>query len=379
MYMENREPTTLDRKAEQARARRTRRSQRRQALTILNGMNALRVQEAITRAYRSKRTATKEGGVRRYRIGAHVAAMCRQLLHWDGRGEAQGDWVHKTGFEWEHSEAGLTRSKLRTARRIAREEGLIEENPGTRRDQRATVFYRLDVWKLAEVVVQSELENARKLLASEGREEHKARLRKQIRGLEVTKADLAIRDAPDVAPVSASGEGHTYGENGGLDCETRFQELETPANLTSYPGENSRVPPSTSRPYSRGTSVENPSRFRSSTDSSRGDEAVASDDTPVASAQKVNSERLQGMMDICGFGDPASTIGDELGRLMRGEGGRSGEEVLGPMVASHLSGEDVAVEDIARTARGFFGSLKNRPLPYFVGAVETVLEKMRVE
>jgi len=50
------------------------------------------MQEAITRAPRSKEVATNDGRVRVYRIGAHVAAMCRQLIHWEGRGEAEGDW-----------------------------------------------------------------------------------------------------------------------------------------------------------------------------------------------------------------------------------------------------------------------------------------------
>jgi hypothetical protein len=276
LYAERDNRATLDRKAEQARERRARKRQRRQALTILNGMKPLRVQEAITRAYRSESTTTRDGTVRHYRIGAHVAAMCRQFLHWEVRGEVQGDWIHKTGFDWEHSEAGLTTSKLRTARRIARKEGIFEEKPGTRRDKRATVMYRLDVWRLAQIVVESELDNAARLLASEGREEHKRRLRKEIRDLEAAKADLALRDAlgtadapnPDVGdaedgphpqPRSDQAKGHASAENTG-----RETGADTPAKLSRDPCQLSK------------RTVEDPNEFRFTSDSSRGGLSVAS-------------------------------------------------------------------------------------------------------
>jgi hypothetical protein len=114
---------TLDRKAEQAKARRARKAERRQALTLLNGMKTIKLQKALARAYRSTTTTTREGKTRRYRIGLNVAEMVTWLLWWEGRGELPGDWVHKSETEWVE-ETGLTESKLRTARLVNEAEGL---------------------------------------------------------------------------------------------------------------------------------------------------------------------------------------------------------------------------------------------------------------
>jgi hypothetical protein len=325
----------------------------------LNGIKPLRVQEAITRAYRSESTTTKDGTVRRYRIGAHVAAMCCQLLHWEGRGEVQGDWIHKTGFDWEHSEAGLTPSKLRTARRIAWEEGIIEEEPGMRRDKRATVMYRLDVWRLAQIVVESELENAARLLASEGRDEHKRRLRKEIRDLEAAKADLALRDAPGAAdapnpgfggaedgphpqPHSDQAKGYTYAENTGR--ETRAGAY-TPAKLAGYPCQLSTH------------TVEDPTGFRFASDSSRGDSSVASS-SPTPSSMGSSDDRCYEGHEETTYPEDGheayDALYEQLSYLLRGEGGKNGEEIIGPLVTRHLAGDAAApFGRQVETVRGF--------------------------
>jgi hypothetical protein len=348
LYAERDNRATLDRKAAQARDRRARKKERSQALTILNGMKPLRVQEAITRAYRSESTTTKDGTIRRYRIGAHVAAMCRQLIHWEGRGEAEGDWIHKTGFEWEHSEAGLTTSMLRTARRIASEEDLIEEKQGTRRDKRATVYYRLDLWRVAQVVVESELEKARTLLASEGRDEHKAKLRKEIRNLEATKDDLALRNAPDVtpsAPVSTSGTPHGYGENGQADCETQAQGPPTPANLAGYPCQN------------RAPTVEDPSKVPFTSDSSRGGSSVASSSPTPSRMGSSDDGHHEGHEETTYpeyEHEAYDALYDQLSYLLRGEGGKNGEDIIGPLVMRHLAGDAaVSFGRLVGTVRGF--------------------------
>jgi hypothetical protein len=193
-YSEDANRTTLDRKAAQARDRRARKKERREVVSVLKGMKVLAVQEAITRAPRSEKVTTKDGRVRVLRIGAHVAAMCRQLLYWEGKGEASSDWVHKTAAEWEASDAALTAAKLRTARRVGhKEERLWEEKEGLRPgDHRPTVYYRLDVWRMAQVVVASEIANTKWLLARERRKSQCARLKRKLRELETARDDLGL-------------------------------------------------------------------------------------------------------------------------------------------------------------------------------------------
>jgi len=134
---------------------------RDRATGILKGINAIAVEDAIARAPRGR----KDNAGKQWTMGANVGKMVRQLLFWDGKGEADDDRIHRTATDWFTSEAGLTERQLRTAKRIAAEEGLVEITVGRRpSDGQKVNFYRLDVWRVAQVVVQSELENTRRIM-----------------------------------------------------------------------------------------------------------------------------------------------------------------------------------------------------------------------
>jgi hypothetical protein len=163
--------------------------QREGAKSILNGMNAIATEDAIARAKRSGTDAAD----RQWTMGPNVGKMVRQLVFWDGKGSDDDDRIHKTAREWFQSEAGLTERQLRTARRIAVEEGLVEVTVGRRpSDGQKVNFYRLNMWQTARVVVESELENTNRKLAHEGRKRVRDRLNKQRRGLERTQEDLNL-------------------------------------------------------------------------------------------------------------------------------------------------------------------------------------------
>ena len=148
------------------------RKERERVANMLKGPNAvadltfLEVRNAVARAKRSDR----DRGGRQRLIGANVGAMCGQLLYWEGKGEADDFWIHKTANDWMTTDAPLTKRMLKTAERVAMEEGLIEVVPGKRPgDKQNTVWYRLNMWELARVVVASELENIEFRLEHEGR------------------------------------------------------------------------------------------------------------------------------------------------------------------------------------------------------------------
>ncbi len=234
-----------DRKARQARERRAATRMRKMAHELLDEMKVLAVQEAICRAPRSEVVTTEDGRVRTYRIGAHVAAMVRQLLHWDGRGATAGDWIYKSEAEWLQTDAALTSAKLRTARRVGKEEGLWEEKVELRpSDRRQIVHYRLNMWRVAQVVVASELENTRNLLKREKRKQHLDRLRKKLRKLETARDDLRLTDEPETAnpqpevrcatedtPVRPMNKGDTHAP----EKESTPVAPDTPAILAGVP------------------------------------------------------------------------------------------------------------------------------------------------
>lgn len=88
--------------------------------------------------------------------------MVRQLVFWKNKGEADGDWIYKTREEW-YQEAGLTYRMLRTARDVAKAEGLLDyEERGPKGE--ALVYYRLDMTAVLRVVAASELAVAREWL-----------------------------------------------------------------------------------------------------------------------------------------------------------------------------------------------------------------------
>ncbi len=172
---------------------------------ILKGMDVYRVKQAIMRAER--KTLTSDG--RTYRLGANASELSCFLLRRDGQGEA-GDEIHATARQIKE-EVGLTKRQQETARRVMADEGLLESRVGHRpSDGQRTVYYRLDMWEVARVVVEAELENIEAILAHEGRKTERDRLNKERRKLERSASDLRLDFLDD---PSADVGGETAGES----------------------------------------------------------------------------------------------------------------------------------------------------------------------
>lgn len=175
---------------------------RNAAVNVLKGINAFEVQDAIARAKRSK----LDRGGRQWRIGAHVGMMCRQLLFWEQKGELADFWIHKTAREWLTADASFTPRMLRTAEKVAVEEGLMEIEVGWRPgDRQRTKFYRLNLWEVVRVVVVSELENIEDLLKHEGRKNRRDTLNRRRREFERARDDLNLLYERDSSPSEAQG------------------------------------------------------------------------------------------------------------------------------------------------------------------------------
>ena len=150
------------------------------------------IKKAITQAWRSDPTTETNRAPRWYRMGGVVAEVCLRLLFWEGK-ESDERGVHKSFAELE-AETGYSRRQLQTARRVAEEEGLLVATPGFRPDAtgQRTLFWRLDMWQLHEVVFESALEATRTQLEREGRRQWRDRLNKKRRGLEQALHDLRL-------------------------------------------------------------------------------------------------------------------------------------------------------------------------------------------
>jgi len=191
----------------QKKARGNREGRNRVAYGILADMNTLRIEKAVSRAERTEKVVTKEGASRTYRVGKNVAKMCCWLLYWEGRGKLAGSWVYKTSSEW-FEETGLTESMVKTARRIAKAEGLWEEREHLRDDNRWTVAFRLNMWRLLQVANASEIASTERLLERAGRNGGKReRLKTELERLKGTWADLGMIDGPGTgAPLGAASQ-----------------------------------------------------------------------------------------------------------------------------------------------------------------------------
>lgn len=195
---------------------------------LTKNADAIAIEDAISRAPRSRPDAAD----RIWRIGAHVGKMCRQLVFWEGKGQDDDNRVHKTAREWFESEAGLTRVQLRTATRIAVEENLLEVEQGKRpSDQQTTVYYRLNMWTVARLVVASEVENTERLLEREGRKRRRDELEEKRRKLERARDDLAMVDGRD------SGNPEPPEEHGQFDRTPPTISPNPPSNLTRPPSQ----------------------------------------------------------------------------------------------------------------------------------------------
>jgi hypothetical protein len=363
VYVANDDRTTLDRKAEQARVRSSRKSERKEAIRILNAMKELRVRRIVAQAERSQKVRTKEGRLRTYRFRANVAAMACRLLYWEGRGELSGGWVYKSSTEWKE-ETGLTEKMQRTARRVGQEEGLWEEDEHTRRDGRTVVAYRLDAWRLWQVVNQAELDSAKEKLVHARNPARKAELREEIRELERTRATLGLGDAPDVDTEVTSKNTDTYGENDSLDCETQPSEPLPPAIMSGVPlhiGEHARE-------YPRG--------FPLSDDPPGGLEtSPAPRSTPPAPSSSEDTSTQTVESDVEAY----EKLYRQVEAVLRGDcQSESAREVLGPLVERNLGGQYAVTPGvIAKVVRGFVRVPEDGV--DLAGVVEEVLDEIRIE
>jgi len=217
--------------------------------TAMAGLDLVEVKKAIARAPRKERDAANK----QRRMGGNVASFMVQLLTWEGSGELDDYYIHRTKREWFESEAALTESMVKTARTTADEEGLVEFETGYRpRDRRPTTLYRVNMWELAKLVNRSELENTERLLKHETRKRERDKLNKKRCALEAARDDLSLlgeRDSGNPEP-----------------------ELE--------PGQDSRVTRSTSPAYRRSPQEE----FRLTHDSPEG--TLLSSDSSVVGGDK---------------------------------------------------------------------------------------------
>lgn len=102
---------------------------------------------------------------------------------------------------------------------------------------------------------------------------------------------------------------------------------------------------------------------------------IGSDNTAVASAY--NKHRFDGMATAVGLGDRDPTLVDDLRRLLRGESGKSGDGIVGSLVARHVAHGDVSLEEIARAAKGRVTGLRDRPFGFALGAVQMIVNEVR--
>jgi len=172
---------------------------------VLRGMDPFRVESAISRAPRKKLDAAG----RQLEIGGNVAAMVKELLFLDGKGEDPDGFIHKTAREWRECDAALTKRKLKTAEQVGQGEGLWEiEHRMRPSDGRETVFYRLNMWEVCRVVVRSELEHIEDKLEINRRPKERDALEEQRAELLRTKEDLNLFGDADPGPGGPSDEAY---------------------------------------------------------------------------------------------------------------------------------------------------------------------------
>ncbi len=355
------------RKAQQARERRARKARRKEAVETLNAMKELRIRRLVARAERSEKVRTKDGQMRAYRFRGNVAAMACRLLFWEGKGEVPGCWVFKSAAEWE-AETGLTERQQRTARRVARDERLWREKEHTRRDGRTVVAYRLDAWRLWQIVNRAELAIAKEKLKHAHDPAKKAEARREIRELERTRDTLVLGDSPGVYTEVTSEEPPTREENDRPNRETQSQESDTPANMSVDPLHNGEH----AGEYFRG--------FRLSSDTSGGDEAVAPSSSTASSQSHQEEESAEIVEGIEGGVEAYGNLYRQVEAILRGDcQSERAREVLGSLVEGNLRGDPYAVGPgvIAKLVRGF---VRTRPADNeadLTGIVEEVLAEMR--
>jgi hypothetical protein len=84
-------------------------------------------------------------------FGAEAGIFIRQLLYRDGSGKDGNFWIYKSMAEW-HEETGLARKAQEKARRRLVGTGVLDEEKRLAPDHRQTWHFRVNPWKLMEVL-----------------------------------------------------------------------------------------------------------------------------------------------------------------------------------------------------------------------------------
>lgn len=177
----------------------TREERRLLANTLDETLDAIALEDAIANAPRSGRDAAG----RVLKMGHPAGKMVRQLVFWEGKGQAEDYAIHKVVREWRTSDARLTERQLRTATRVLKEHGLLETWGGYRpSDRRQTVFYRLNLWETLRAAFASEITTLEERLEHERRTKQRARLEERLAKFKATLDDLELRFAE---PEEAAG------------------------------------------------------------------------------------------------------------------------------------------------------------------------------
>lgn len=318
---------------------------------LRNTVGLLEVQNTVAGAKRTKRG--NDG--RQLELGANVARLVTQLLYWEGRGEAQGNWIHKSSSEWRR-EVGLNVRKLGTARRVAEEEGLIEQRQALRSsDRRQTIYYRLNVWHLARVVVDSKLAATNRRLKTERLPRERARLNKERRALEEAREDLGVIDdhtGYDAANPEAEDDSRAHGASPRRQASVGKPKRSDSVSITLHKKD--------AHPLQKAAPTENHhSKCRLTDDNSVEGESVASsaDHASTSSSQRLRDlvrDSVAGWQDIppsdeCDplIGNVATAPRDVRQRSQNEKtapgavGGRRGDRMgdSGPAIEQHGRGE----------------------------------------
>lgn len=223
------------------------------ANTLDDMLDAIALEDAIANAPRSK----PENESRVLRMGHPAGKMVRQLVFWEGKGQAEDYAIHKVGREWRTSDARLTERQLRTATRVLKEHGLLETWGGYRpSDRRQTVFYRLNLWETLRVAFASEITTLAERLEHERRTKQRAKLEERLAKFKATLDDLELRFteaplepeedwhdeyAPDLTDEDAPTEA-TAADPEWLPEEFGMEDPDTDDTLSDYPGQNVSLP-----------------------------------------------------------------------------------------------------------------------------------------
>jgi hypothetical protein len=212
------------------------------------GLKLPEVKKAISSTRRRKPTNETTRAPRWFTLGPTVAELCVTLILWEGY-EQDERGIHKSFAELA-DETGYTKRQLKTARKLAEDEGLLMATPGFRLNAEAqrTLYWRLNWWHLHEVVFESALKETKTALERGSGKRVRDRLNKRRRQLEDALDDLKLRfldapssqEKPEVQPEQEAGEQGvmtrcTHGDNNLTSIHEDTHEVTSVDNELSTP------------------------------------------------------------------------------------------------------------------------------------------------